>query len=330
MTQVQPMDSAIEHALATLYGFADIQWGPRLGGLSSRNTHFTCQNAGWVLKAYEVMSSRELRHLGAISMFLQKQRFDYGVPPLAHRSGAMYFVIGTQAYAVFPAAAGRILHEGDFTDAALEKTAAALAALHALGSAARGLLDPMQAPNVDLGAWETAVEALPLGNLSAAHGALLRDVRSVKHAVLQTGATPGWHGLSTATDFVHGDFHNENILYVGDTPVAIFDFERSCLGSGLVDVLAFVQLACCNTGYGATQLGRAEHFVRAYAAVRGISPELFRAAVQHSFMTMAMSLFLERRLCEGNAACAAMLGRDLAKLQRYLESAGNDLAGLVA
>jgi Ser/Thr protein kinase RdoA (MazF antagonist) len=148
-------------------------------------------------------------------------------PPLAGRDGRTVAVVGGHAYALHPWIDGRHRHGGRLTRGQSARLGALLGVVHA--SLERVMPVEGRAPveSADPAETFTLIEDL-LGRVRrpadrfdelARHRLLERRDLLERHADRRPplGASVGW---------VHGDFHPFNLLYRGDAPVAIVDWDR--------------------------------------------------------------------------------------------------------
>ena len=195
--------------------------------------------------------------------------------------------------------------------------------MHRLGAiAAPWLVNPRQAgaSSGAIAANASILRRLKDANLSVEHHDLVVESLALKQRVVHRIVSGGMPSPIVKIHLVHGDFHNENILYDADQdPTCIMDYEESYLGNGVIDVINFVQFACCNDGYGAIQVKRGQHFIRRYGECEALSAVDVRCGWQQFFWRIASSSFLESRLVDGDNIFAGFIRRDVAKLQNYLQ-----------
>lgn len=126
--------------------------------------------------------------------------------------------------------------------------------------------------------------------------------------------------LFLTKNLVHGDFHNENLLFSNEHDLlGILDFEESHYGHPTEDIIHFIQLACCNTGYHKSNLDKAKFFLREYLTHNHISNEHIRLGGYLYLYKIASSFFLEDKLLASDSDnLVPFLIRDLEKLE-YLQ-----------
>lgn len=127
---------------------------------------------------------------------------------------------------------------------------------------------------------------------------LLRDSLEVR-ILLKESLPVSVNQVRRTTDLVHGDFHNQNILFNKKGRVtSILDFEHVHFGDGLFDVMHFIRLGCCNTGYKPPNLRLAQLFARKYLLLNPRLREDIKSSLQSYLLYYASSLFLEKTFLE--------------------------------
>ena len=314
--------------ISSFYGFSDLDWGAELGGLSSHNRACTADGKDYVLKRYGAGAQAQLARLEGLAVCLHQHGFPAPVP-VPNRHGQLHSVVKGVFYALFQRAPGRVLHQDTLSPQGLASTAAYLSRLHGLGTAAAPWLGaPLQAPGLqDLEAAHAAIlHRLQTAKVSTDHRALIAHSLKIKIQVVRRFGACDVPNHDTGAHFVHGDFHNENILYDSEQNlICILDYETSHLGHGAVDVMNFVQFACCNNGYDREQVQCGQSFIRAYIEARGMSAADAYFGWNFFFWRTASSSLFEARLADGVDFFASLIRRDVHKLQNYLRC-GQDIA----
>lgn len=317
----------LEEKLSTLYGFKNIEWLDAFGGYSSLNLHMRANNAHWLVKKYGKLALKRLLELNELMRILQFEEFP-AVAPLINCLERAEFQCDDETFAVFPVIAGNKLQGDQLTLPALSSTAQLIARFHRLGSgrslnlgAGRELLTPSEFNARGKAIIDSkALSALPSPDADAVLQSL-----SVKAAFLNgvTSAFFDFEVLKKSTDLVHGDFHNENILYSENkTPICLLDFEESFVGHRVIDLIQFVQLALCNSDYTSKSLEKSRYFLLAYAEQSDLKSAEIHAGLRHNFAIMATSLFFEEKLLDGgNSIFVEFLQRDFRKIEFYRKNA---------
>jgi len=216
---------------------------------------------------------------------------DLGVPvapPLAGRDGRTVAVVGGHAYALHPWIEGRHRHGGQLTPEQCARLGALLGAVHAALERVmppKGRTRPATSPHPVRSADPTATFALidelltrvrrhrPADSFDelARHRLLERRALLEQHAHQRppNGACVGW---------VHGDFHPFNLLYQGDAPAAIVDWDRLGVQPRAEEAVRAAAIFFVRPA-GALDLPKVRAYARAYRRAAGATPSELSAAV---------------------------------------------------
>ncbi|MEU7054617.1 phosphotransferase [Streptomyces sp. NPDC046197] len=216
---------------------------------------------------------------------------DLGVPvapPLAGRDGRTVAVIGGHAYALHPWIDGRHRHGGQLTTGQSARLGALLGAVHACLERVmppKGRTRPATSPH--------PVESADPADTFALIDDLLAHVRRhrpadsfdelARHRLLERRALLEQHvgrrpPPGGPVGWVHGDFHPFNLLYQGDAPAAIVDWDRLGVQPRAEEavraaVIFFVRPV------GALDLPKLGAYARAYRRAAGATSSELAAAV---------------------------------------------------
>ncbi|MFE6940144.1 phosphotransferase [Streptomyces chartreusis] len=209
---------------------------------------------------------------------------DLGVPvapPLADRDGRTVAVVGGQAFALHPWIDGRHRHGGQLTRGQCERLGALLGAVHAglervMPVAGRARTESAEAADtfalID-GLLARVRRRRPAGSFDelARHRLLERRELLRRHAWRRPppGTSVGW---------VHGDFHPFNLLYRGEAPAAIVDWDRLGVQPRAEEAVRAAAIFFVRPT-GALDLAKAAAYTRAYRRTAGATPEELAAAV---------------------------------------------------
>ncbi|MFD8301735.1 phosphotransferase [Streptomyces sp. NPDC059690] len=215
---------------------------------------------------------------------------DLGVPvapPLPGRDGRTVAVVGGHAYALHPWIEGRHRHGGQLTSGQCERLGALLGVVHAslervMPTHARACAqEPGAADSADPADTFTLIDYL-LGRVRrhrpadsfdelARHRLLERRALLEQHADRRPprGGSVGW---------VHGDFHPFNLLYKGDAPAAIVDWDRLGLRPRAEEAVRAAAIFFVRP-VGALDLPKVRAYARTYRRTAGATPSQLAAAV---------------------------------------------------
>lgn len=314
--------------VATHYGLGSVHEVRRLGGLSAQNWLLVTAAGRFVLKRFAPQGCAQHEATARLLEALARAAFPAPrcVVPVGQQSTSLR--AGDDAYALHVWRAGEVRHGYAVTTSALQAVARTLAELHRLGPQLASevpSLRTLPAPDATaarqtLQLWQARLRDAVLP--ADAHQAIVCSL-AVKRAFLRTTAPEFSISDGREHDLVHGDFHNENVLFDdADNVSGVVDLETAGLGDGLGDVFTFILLCCCATGLAQPELARANVFVRAYVEASGRplgGGELARGWHQ-AFFRLATSLFFEDRALRGERDAQAYLLRDVARMRAYLEA----------
>ncbi|GAA5057667.1 phosphotransferase [Streptomyces similanensis] len=209
-------------------------------------------------------------------------------PPLAGRDGRTVAVVGGHAYALHPWVDGRHRHGGQLTAGQCTRLGALLGAVHACLERVmppqrhtRPAAGPHPVESADPADTLTLIDDL-LGHVRrhrppdafdelARHRLLERRALLEQHADRRPprGGPTGW---------VHGDFHPFNLLYQGDAPAAIVDWDRLGVQPRAEEAVRAAAIFFVRPA-GALDLPKIRAYARAYRRSAGATPEELAAAV---------------------------------------------------
>ena len=122
--------------------------------------------------------------------------------------------------------------------------------------------------------------------------------------------------IKKSDSFVHGDFHNENILFSKSSVKAILDFELSHKGNSAEDMVNFVWFAFLNNDLSDKSLSRAHDFLKTCENVVKVSKTDLENAFKLTFLRFVQSSVLEKSLIEYKESFyEGLLKRDLKKFK---------------
>lgn len=288
MTLMSYIDSA--------YGLGPFTQVSKIGGLSSKNYRLFDGKSTYILKKMQKQPSIIPKRIYEVSLTLRNA----GLPApifLSTRTGEPFLKVNNSYYLLYKEIKGKHLHEADFNEKSLEQVGAVLSKFH-------------QSTH------PTCVDIVPpsLNVLSDLSFPLFFDLKSqlgivdnkTREMEVVLKSLDEKENLLRSINFknkskkqdpylVHGDFHNENLLFNTDHTLAgILDFERVHIGGGLQDVFHFIMLACCNSGFTDKNMGNARIFVNSYLRSLPHSKNDIENSYYAYIMEKAGSTFLEQ------------------------------------
>lgn len=137
--------------------------------------------------------------------------------------------------------------------------------------------------------------------------------------------------IKSSNSFVHGDFHNENILFSKSGVKAILDFELSHKGNSAEDMVNFVWFAFLNNDLSDKSLSKAHDFLKICENVAKVSKTDLENAFKLTFLRFVQSSVLENSLIEYKEPFyEGLLQRDLKKFREIDSNMSRILKKLLA
>jgi Ser/Thr protein kinase RdoA (MazF antagonist) len=216
---------------------------------------------------------------------------DLGVPvapPLAGRDGRTVAVVGGHAYALHPWIDGRHRHGGQLGTAQCVRLGALLGAVHACQERVmppQGRTRPATSPH--------PVESADPADTFALIDDLLARVRRhrprdafdelARYRLLERRALLEQHAdrrppRGGPVGWVHGDFHPFNLLYKGDAPAAIVDWDRLGVQPRAEEAVRAAAIFFVRPA-GTLDLPKVRAYARAYRRAADATPSELAAAV---------------------------------------------------
>ncbi|MGW3096405.1 phosphotransferase [Streptomyces sp. NPDC001102] len=208
-------------------------------------------------------------------------------PPLPGRDGRTVAVIGGHAYALHPWIDGRHRHGGQLTTGQCERLGSLLGVVHA--SLERVMPAPARAGEKASAAADSADPADTFTLIDDLLGRVRRHRPAdtfdelARHRLLERRALLEQHAdrrppRGGSVGWVHGDFHPFNLLYKGDAPAAIVDWDRLGLRPRAEEAVRAAAIFFVRP-VGALDLPKVRAYARAYRRTAGATPSQLAAAV---------------------------------------------------
>ncbi|MGW7403173.1 phosphotransferase [Streptomyces sp. NPDC054833] len=216
---------------------------------------------------------------------------DLGVPvapPLPGRDGRTVAVVGGHAYALHPWIDGRHRHGGQLTPGQCVRLGALLGAVHAALERVmppKGRTRPAAGPHPVKSA--DPADTFALIDELLAHVSRHRPADAfdelARHRLLERRALLEQHAdrrppRGGSVGWVHGDFHPFNLLYKGDAPAAIVDWDRLGVQPRAEEAVRAAAIFFVRPA-GALDLPKVREYARAYRRAAGATPSELAAAV---------------------------------------------------
>ncbi|HEX9049272.1 MAG TPA: homoserine kinase [Anaeromyxobacter sp.] len=241
---------------------------PEPKGYVNTNHHVWAGGERWFLRVAEGKTEADVRFEGEVHAFLEAARF--GAPRLvAAADGRSFAVSGGRIVMLFAYAPGEELAPDAVTPERCRAVGDRLARLHELAEGFSADRPNPFGPS-RVAAWIAEIRRGAAGDADVLGALPLLEEESRRAAALP-GAPRG---------LVHGDLFVDNVLWIGDRPSAVLDWEMAC-----VDAFAWdLGVALCAWAWGerAFDAGRASALVAGYRARRGLDPLTARALPGHA------------------------------------------------
>lgn len=147
---------------------------------------------------------------------------------------------------------------------------------------------------------------------------IVNDILTLKQSILhkykKDKILVPW--IQKSNNFVHGDFHNENILFSKCGINALLDFELAHRGNSAEDVINFVWFAFLNNDLSDSNLKKASRSIRVCKKTMDLKDEDLKNAFKLTFLRFVQSSFLEKSLLEYQEPFyKTLLERDIKKFR---------------
>lgn len=295
-----------------------------LGGFSSDNIQVNMDGKSYVLKAYHNKKPQEVDRIEKLTQFLAENKFPVFNPVLTCE-GKTHFVFEDKVLSLFPMIEGVVLHEPSLNPEILAQIAHLFASFHRLDGSSLSLNSSLMIPISRKKIKADALKALSLiTSTSLGHGTdkLAKDLIDCKMSTLDmmTGSDL-FKPLADHQHLVHGDFHNQNILFDDKfNIVRLLDFEHVHYGHRIEDVMHFILLACCASGFNETNLTKARSFLCSYQTNFPLRQDEISLGLRYAIFKECSSFFLETNLYQGgDPFLIKLLKRDLKKIEYFNE-----------
>jgi Ser/Thr protein kinase RdoA (MazF antagonist) len=312
----------VHNKLTGRFGFKQVTVNGDAGGFSAENTFLQCDGLDYVLKCFRTQNENKIRHLEASAKLL----FENGLPvplSLEGRDGKGYFEVGGRFYSLMPKVRGIVFHEPDLCEVSLEQAGRCLGIIHNINNYQTLGKNPDGSILAGRINEESIIAALNCNPLDGIVDAQTRKLLSIKRAIIEKYSSLIDISFSPQISLIHGDFHNQNLLFNKyGTLAALLDFELVDIGSPQRDIMSFIHLACCNSGYRPINIEKVKSFLGGYRQLRSLDHRALKSGMFDWMVRMSHSLFIESKVyIEGCTDLAMLITRDEKKLGFLLENA---------
>lgn len=291
--------SSLLNEIKNLYQLSCAASKQVLGGFSSLNVPLQGNGKNYVLKKYRAKNERDVTYIETIAKFLQKENLPCFSPILTKNAEDHFFREGAY-YALYPKIEGQIYDEPSLDEKRLQSAADLLGKLHSLKLPEGLVKEPKTLSSESLDAFIKAPALQKSCTHNSPSAEILRFIeKSIdqKKALLKDLSDKKVSWNLEGNQLVHGDFHNQNLLFgLKNEIVGLLDFEEVHKGHGLEDVVHFILLGCCNTGFENENLEKAQIFLKNYSSHHLITKKELKVAIYHWIIRNSTSVFMEELL----------------------------------
>ncbi|MBD3208011.1 MAG: phosphotransferase [Candidatus Nealsonbacteria bacterium] len=305
----------LKEYLLEKYDFSDIERVERLRGLESLNYLIKTDRATFVLKvkqgADQVLD--KVQKIIRLNDFLKSNHIK--VPDILKTKGGMSFsVYGDLVLIVYEFIEGRTLHQSNFDEKSFDSVASLALRVHDLGEKCDlDLAHSLERlPSKEAVAFDFLKKKKDSGIYN-----LVNELVEVKQRLAENVLVKDFKLLfSDVSDLVHGDFHNENLIFSDE--IVLLDLEEMHFGHRMEDLVSFILYACCNTGFEEKNLKNAKTFLDLYSKKHPLSEEEVRLGFHYSLFKSCDSFFIEKEsLKKKDEFLVSLLRRDITKFSYF-------------
>lgn len=300
------------------FKFSKKELGENLGGLNSFNIELSTDKGDFIIKRFRFNDENKVAQIEA---FLDE--IESKVPlalPLKNMHGKQHFINNKSIYCLLKKINGKILHQESLSKESLKSAGTLLANFHFASEAFTDTPFKKHTPLKKVISNSDELKRIIDKNpISKDIDNLTNQLISKKISLLKK--IPKLQPPSPMQT-IHGDFHNENIIFNKDNSIAaLLDFEEIHRGNKTYDIFHFINLACCNTGYEEDNLNKAIIFLKAYSTLNAISKKDIEFGFFDYIRQFSSSFFLENKLYkEKDAYLVEFIKRDIQKANIFLNS----------
>ena len=307
------------------YTIGEISTWERIGGFSSRNYHLTSVNGQYVLKVYPTATARQAERVAQLGSWLACS----GLPcpkPIQSCSGA--FVIeslyGSCCAVLSEFVDGTVLHHKELGKTEILSVAEIA---YTMQKVMKKL--PFEHTNrrVELddlaksfnGRRHAVLDNVASSRLSINDATTLSMVFDAKEKVLDLVYDILLKSNSSPSAVVHGDFHNENVLFKLGTAQWIIDFEEVRSGWIGEDIITFAIFASSQANVAADTIDKMRPMIQRFKDLTSASAEQMSTSIDATLVRLALSTRIEEwSLLDDTGISVRLLHRDAARFASFL------------
>lgn len=310
------LDQSVLNGLAHRFGFKEIVVEGDAGGFSAVNTFLSCDGKRFVLKSHRTTDPTKIAHIENATQVLHER----GLPvplPIKGADGVGGFKIGRSYYTLLPRLNGFTRHEPDLTPISLYQAGYYLALIHDIhdyDAVGQNPNSSLTHPSIAEG---SIILAMAKNSISPEIDHQTHRLLKIKRTIIEKFKSlvdPEYYHQSNV---IHGDYHNQNLIFAADgSVVALLDFEQVDVGHPQVDIMNFINLACCNSGYLDDNIKKSRYFIEGYMSKKDIHKKDLKNGMYDWMIRISRSLFIEEKIyIDGCRDLSMLITRDYKRLE---------------
>ena len=311
--------------LKKTYGFKALKILSKIGGYSTQYySAIVDDDKKIIIKHYHSLDIHKVKKIVDVTNVISQ--FDLKAPLLIHTSDGQFYKSFDEGHIIiYYKIQGRILHANDFNNTSLNSTGTYLAKLHEISTSSKlllpstiNLLKSQHEIEQSVKSVQDIIRAKPKGS---SIDNITNKLIDMKLNMLSEFIRYD-HFLShllSQQKLIHGDFHNENLLFDDrDNIAGILDFEESHYGHPMEDIMHFVELGCCNMGHNEANFQKARCFFSSYSKINKLTPEEIELGLHLYLYKISSSFFLENKLYDSSSdELITLIERDIKSLEYF-------------
>ena len=252
--------------IARYYDVGPVDVVKRLGGLQAINWELQTGRGRKVLKRHSEFAAGHVSLIDTFTSIIEAGGISVVASEIA-RNGARHVWIEDHCYALLPYVEGVVHHANTLRPIDANNCGKLLAKIHSMSS-----WSPLighsrlirSKPRLDVVPLEDELRSLPVSE--ARDDAI--ELLELKGKILDKY---GGEWSSKKLVIVHGDFHNENIIFDLQGVAWILDFEYTTIGDPFDDIGQYIDRGVCNIVFDDNSILLAGAFIDGYRTVRKLS-----------------------------------------------------------
>ncbi|HSQ97458.1 MAG TPA: aminoglycoside phosphotransferase family protein [Rickettsiales bacterium] len=312
----------IKKLVKKLYKINYIENIKKIGGFSSDNFVI---NDKFLLKIIKNKTQGYLEHLIENYLLLNEFKLPLAMPVI-NIEDKYYSKVNENFIILFPYFKNsKVLHEANLEDLHYNQIAYELTKFHKIpteniNSIKRRELFSLNNFNKERIRTINYIENNPIDNQT--HDLTIKLIEEKEKMLSDINLNSINNIITNSNDLVHGDFHNENILFdLNDKILCFLDFEEMHIGNKMEDVINFILFACCNSGFKEINLKKSKIFINHYNECNSITKNDMDFGLEYAILRLVSSFFLENKLYESkDLFFTKLLERDLNKIKYFKEN----------